>query len=1159
MRRTDFVHLHNHTEYSLLDGACRVTDLVATALELGMPALAITDHGNMFGAMEFYMEADRQGIKPIIGCEVYVTPSSRLNRDSKEKSHHLVLLAKDETGYKNLIELVSRAYLEGFYYRARVDKELLEEYHEGLIALTACIQGQVPALFLAGQARKARQAAAELRDMFGQDNFYMELQSHGLDGEKQVMPKLIKLAKDMEIPLVVTNDCHYIAKDHSEAHEALLAVQTGKSIDDPDKLSFGADTFYFRSLEEMEALFPNCPEAITNSLEVAEKCDLKIPYGDEVEVVIPDYDVPDGYDPDSYVEHLAREGLPNRYPQITPEIEERLQYELGLIKKTGFAPFFLMAKDVVDFARSKDISVGPGRGSAAGSIVSYGLRVTNLDPLKHGLIFERFLNPERITPPDFDIDFSTDRRPEVINYMVERFGRDSVAQIITFGRMRARAVIKDVGRALDMPLPEVTRIANLIPKTPDITLDGAISTVPELQQVVEDEKYERLLKIARTLEGVARNAGIHPAGVVLTEGRLTQYVPLCKNKDDVILTQYNMTILEEIGVNKLDILGIDALPTIDRAIKLIEENHNVKVDLEKLPMDDEDTYDLLCEGRTLGVFQLGGQGMVDLVIKLQPRTLEDIAPVVSLFRPGPIQSGMMDEYVGRKLGTIPIQYAHPILEPILKDTYGTMVYQEQIMKIGQEMAGFTLGQTDVLRRAMGKKKVKEIEKQRGAFVDGAVAKGIPAEAAEAVYEQMIPFAGYCFNRPHTVSYALVSYQTAYLKAHYPVEFMAASMTNEAGDATEVVRYIKECRKCDIEVLPPDVNEGYSEFSVYGKSIRFGLGAVKNVGGSAVESIVAAREAGEPFQSIFDFCERVDLRAANRKCIESLIKCGAFDPLEGHRGQFLAALDMAMEAGQTLQKDRAAGQASLFDFSDSFAADARKMPDVPKLSDSEVLAMEKDVLGFYISGHPLVRYEDMIKEYTNNSTGTLADHENGQPITIAGMITGVRHHITRNDKQMAFVTMEDLEGAVDLVIFAEALEKYAEAIQEDNIVWVKGDTGNGQADRDTPSVRVDEILSIDEARDRFTSSLHIHIPPDLVEPSTLKSLKDILSDNKGDCDLFLHFRTDRYKEVVIQANPNTKVAPTDELILQIERIAGEHSVQLGSSVTQLSGANGARPS
>lgn len=1149
MRHTDFVHLHNHTEYSLLDGACRISDLVKTAIEFGMPAVAITDHGSMFGAMDLYMEAEQQGIKPIIGCEVYVAPSGRLKKNTRESSYHFVLLAKNEIGYQNLMELVSRGYLEGFYYRPRVDRELLEEYHEGLIALTACIQGEVPALYLAQQPEKARQTAGELREIFGPENFYMELQSHGIDKEEQVMPKLIKLAKDLDIPMVVTNDCHYTAKEDSEAHEALLAIQTGKSLNDPGKLSFGAEAFHIRSPEEMAALFPDYPETITNSLEIAEKCNLKIPYADDAPVVVPEFEVPEGHDCNSYIEYLAREGIETLYPQVTQEIEERLQYEMELIKGTGFAPFFLMARDVVNYAQSKDISVGPGRGSAASSIVSYGMGITKLDPLKHGLVFERFLNPERITPPDFDIDFDADRCGEVKDYMVERFGTEHTAQIITFGRLTAKAVIRDIGRALDVPLPEVNRIAKLIPVAPGMTLEKAINAVPEFKEITEDSKYEKLFRIARALEGVARNSGVHPAGVALTKGKLTQHVPLCRSKDGATVTQYNMEILQEIGINKLDILSIDALPTIQRTIKLVEENHNVKIDIDNLPLEDAAAYDLLCEGRTLGVFQLGGQGMIDLVTKLQPRTIEDIAPVVSLYRPGPIQSGMMDEYVGRKLGTIAVEYEHPVLEPILKDTYGTMVYQEQIMKIGQEMAGFTLGQTDLLRRAMGKKKVKEIEKQRKPFVEGSVANGVSAKVAESVYEQMIPFAGYCFNKAHTTAYALVTYQTAYLKANYPVEFMAAAMTNEAGDTAEVVKYMKECRRSGIEVLPPDINESYTEFSIYGKSIRFGLGAVKNVGDSAIEAIVAAREEKGPFQSLFDFCERVDLRAANRKCIESLIKCGAFDSIEGHRGQFLEALDMAMEAGQSAQKDRAVGQVSLFDFSDSFSVEARKMPDVAKLSDSEILTMEKEMLGFYISGHPLMRYEDMIDEYANASTTTLNDREIGESVTVAGMILSVRHHTTKNDKQMAFVTMEDLEGTVDLVIFAEALEKSNGAIQEGSIVLVKGNTssGNGQINADTTSVLVDEILSIDEARQKLTSALHVHLSGS-VESPTLKSLRDVFLGNKGECTLYLHFKTPQYNEVVIQANPEIKVAPTEELIVQIERITGEKSVRLACSAS-----------
>lgn len=1154
MPHTDFVHLHNHTEYSMLDGASRLSDLVDIAHEFGMPAVAITDHRNMFGAMEFYMAAKGKGIKPIVGCEVNVSPSSRFNRDSKEASYHLVLLAKDDVGYRNLMELVSRGYTEGFYYRARVDRELLEEHHEGLIALSACIQGQVPALILAGQTKQARQIAGELRDIFGQGNFYVELQYHELADEKRAMPELIKIAKSLEIPVVVTNDCHYIRHEDAEAHEALLAIQTGKTIDDPTGIKFGSDVFHFRSLEEMQSLFSDYPEAITNSLRIAEKCNLELPFGAEAEVVIPDYEVPDGYDLDGYIEYLTREGLKKLYPQNSREVEDRLQYELELIRKTGFAPFFLMARDIVLFAHSKGISVGPGRGSAAGSIVSYGMRITNIDPLKYGLVFERFLNPERITPPDFDLDFDSLRRGEIVDYMIERFGRESVAQIVAFHRMTSRQVIQDVGRVLGMTPEEARAISNLIPSIQNkpMPLDKAIETVPELQKIAQDPENKRLMSIARTLENVARNASVHAAGVVVTSGKLTQYVPLYKTGKGEIVVQYDKQILEEIGVNKLDILGIAGLPMIDCALKLIEENHHVKIDLNNLPMDDKATYDLICTGRTLGLWQLGGQGYVDLVLKLQPRVFEDLVPLVSLYRPGPIQSGMMDEYVGRKLGTIPTKYAHPVLESVLKDTYGTIVYQEQVMKIGREMAGFTLGQTDILRRAMGKKLVDKIEKQRGPFLDGARAKGIDPKIANEVFESMIPFAGYCFNQSHSTAYALITYHTAYLKVHYPLEFMAAGMTNamnrndSSASTAEIIKYVKECQSQDMEVLPPDVNESYNEFVIRGGSIRFGLGAVKNVGESAVESIVAAREAGEPFKSIFDFCERVDLKASNRKCIESLIKCGAFDTIDGHRAQLLAALDTAIEAGQSAQRDKAVGQASLFDFSDSFSADIRKLPNVPRASNSEVLAMEKDILGFYISGHPLLRCEQLIKEYTNASTSTFEDIEDGEPITIGGMIASIRNHTTRNDKQMAFVTLEDLEGTVDLVVFSEALESCSDAIQEGKIVWVKGHTGNGKSARENISILVDEILSLDDARQKFSTSVHVRLPLTMLESSALESLKGVFSDNKGDCNLFLHFKTAQYDEVVIQANPDTKVSPTEALISQVEKMVGEQCVWLGNS-------------
>ncbi|HGJ64718.1 TPA: DNA polymerase III subunit alpha, partial [bacterium] len=934
MAQTEFVHLHNHTEYSLLDGACRISDIIRTAKEADMPAVAITDHGNVFGALEFYQEAKKKGIKAIIGCELYVAPSSRFDKTPQEKPYHLVVLAKNETGYKNLIELVSMAYIEGFYYKPRVDRELLNQYHDGLIALSACIQGEVAACLIANQMDKAKRVASEFKDIFGSENFYIELQYHGLSDEKKSVPELAKLAKQLDIPIVATNDCHYISKDDSSAHEVMLAIQTGKTVDDPGRFRFGSDEFHFRSLDEMQALFADYPKSISNTLEVNEKCQFEF---EADKILIPDYQTPDGLDADSYIELLSREGLNRHYSSITPEIEDRLQYELGIIKKTGFAPFFLFAMDIVNFARSKSIRVGPGRGSAAGSLVAYTIGITNIDPLKHGLVFERFLNLERITPPDFDLDFDAQRRGEVVSHIMEKFGNEKVAQIITFNRMTARAVIRDVGRALGMPLDEVDSIAKLIPKELSITLDKAIESVPELQTMMQDQDKARLFKIAKSLEGMARNASVHAAGVVVFSDKASKFVPLFRTSNDEIVVQYDKMILEKIGVNKFDILGLDALSMIDNVLNLIEKNHNIRIDLDNLPLDDKATYDILCEARTLGIFQLGGQGMVDLLLRLQPRTFEDLIPIVSLYRPGPIESGMLDEYVGRKQGTIPIEYMHPILEPILKDTYGTIIYQEQVMKIGREIAGFTLGQADILRRAMGKKIMSELEKQRVPFLDGAKAKGISPEIANFIFDQLIPFAGYGFNQSHTTAYALITYQTAYLKAHFPIEFMAAGMTNEKENTSEVVRYVKECQKMGIELLPPDINESYTDFSVSGNRIRFGLSAVKNVGVNAVEAIVSAREKNGNFTSLFDFCEKIDSKVVNRKCIESLIKCGAFDSCGGgHRAQLLEAIDMAMECGQKAQKDKEVGQVSLFDAFDCFAEKSYELPNVPKMSDNELL-------------------------------------------------------------------------------------------------------------------------------------------------------------------------------------------------------------------------------
>lgn len=1139
----EFVHLHNHTEYSLLDGACFIESLLKSASQMGMKALAITDHGNLFGAMEFCYEAKNYGIKPIVGCEVYVSPTSRFDRDGQKGLYHLILLVKDEEGYKNLMKIVSRSYLEGFYYRARVDKELLWEHHEGLIALTACIQGEVPSLLIRDQFQKACNSASELRDIFGADNFYLEIQYHGLKDEEKAIREIARLSKQIGLPIVATNDCHYISKDDSEAHDVLLAIQTGKTVDEPGRLRFGTDQFYFRSQEEMASLFSEFPEALTNTVEIAGKCNFKPPYD---KVLIPSYDVPPGYDENSYIEHLCIEGLKNRYSQVTQEIEERLRYELDLIRKTGFAPFFLYARDIVQFSRSRNIRVGPGRGSSAGSLVAYLIGITNIDPIKHGLVFERFLNPERVSPPDFDLDFDAERRDEVVKYICDRFGPERVAQIITFNRMTARAVIRDVGRALGFPLSEVDKIAKLIPNELGITLEKAIETVPQLKKMAEDPDKSKLFRIAKALEGMARNVSVHAAGVVVFSDKIINHLPLLKTSNDEVVVQYDKVILEKIGINKFDILGLDALTMIETALKLIEENRHVKVDIDNLPLDDQKTYDLLCEGRTLGIFQLGGQGMVDLLIRLKPRSFEELIPIVSLYRPGPIESGMLDEYVGRKNGTIPIQYLHPSLEPILRDTYGTIIYQEQVMKIGREIAGFTLGQADLLRRAMGKKIPEELERQRIPFIEGARAKGISEEVAQAIFEQLIPFAGYGFNQSHTTAYAMITYQTAYLKAHYPVEFMAAGMTREKDNTSEVVKYVKECQKLGIEVLPPDINESYANFSVHGNSIRFGLSAVKNVGDSAIEAIISARDEGGPFKSLFDFCERVDHKVVNRKCCESLIKCGAFDSCDNmNRAQLLACLDLAIERGQKAHKDRQSGQISLFEVSKCANVDNINIPNSAKLSEVEILAMEREVLGFYISGHPLKKYEWIIERFTNSSRGKLDSLENGSQVTIIGMISSVRRRITKTDKHMAFVTLEDLDGDIDLLVFAEVLDRCSDKLIEGNIVWVKGVISNLQSEQENPCIRAGEILLIDELKERTIKSVHVQLDSSLVETSLLTSLRDVCISNKGNCPLFLHVRTSNCNEVIIRANPEISVRPSEPFVEAVERLIGEKCIWFSS--------------
>ncbi|MBU4128540.1 DNA polymerase III subunit alpha, partial [bacterium] len=890
-----FVHLHVHTEYSLLDGACRLKDLVKAARDYRMPALAITDHGNMFGVIDFYRKAMARGVKPIIGCEVYVAPKSRLEKSlkpGKEAFYHLVLLVKDERGYKNLVKLASIAYLEGFYYKPRVDKEVLAKYHEGIIALSGCLKGEIPTLILDNRIGEAKRVALEYRDIFGQENFFLELHDHGIEEQKGVNKELISMGRELGIPLVATNDCHYIRKEDAPAHDILLSIQTATTIDDPNRLRFSTEEFYLKSPQEMGDLFHQTPEALENTVRIAERCNLELEFG---KTHLPHYEPPEGRDLDGYLKELCYQGLKRRYSGVTPELKKRLEHELKIIKDTGYTSYFLIVWDFVQFAKSKGIAVGPGRGSAPGSLVAYSLGITSLDPLKHDLLFERFLNPERVTMPDIDIDFADDRRDEVISYVVEKYGKENVAQIITFGTMKARAVIRDVGRSLKIPYSEVDRIAKLIPPEIGMTIEKALRTVPELKGIVQKgEKVKRLVDVAKSLEGIVRHASTHAAGVVISKESLTNYAPLFKGAKGEIATQYAMGPLEAIGLLKMDFLGLRNLTVMGHTLRILKEKENVEIDMDKISLDDEKTFDLLKRAHTVGVFQIESSGMRDLLKKLKPEEFSDIVALIALYRPGPMGSGMTDDFIRRKHGLIPIKYLHPQLEPILKDTYGVILYQEQVIRIAHELAGFSLSKADLLRQAMGKKISVLLDQQRKEFVEGAIKNEISKSIANKIFDLISHFAGYGFNKSHSSAYASISYQTAYLKANYPLYYMTALLTSEMNNTDKLVRYIEVTKRMGIEILPPDINESERDFTVAGDKIRFGLAAVKNVGSGAIASMTEMRQKKGKFRSLYHFCEEVNTRLINRRAIESLIKCGAFDSLGAKRSQLMAILDEALE-------------------------------------------------------------------------------------------------------------------------------------------------------------------------------------------------------------------------------------------------------------------------
>ena len=1148
---SQFVHLHLHTQYSLLDGANQIEPLVKRVKEFGQPAVAMTDHGNMFGAVEFYRKAKDAGVKAIIGCEAYMAPGSRLAKDSglaHNDYYHLILLAQNLKGYQNLVKLVSKAYLEGFYYKPRMDKEILQQHSEGLIALSGCLSGEVAYLIGQKDLEGATRVAGEYREIFGKDNYYLELQANGLEHQRIANEGLLEIHKKLGIPLAGTNDCHYLKKEDSRPHDLMLCLQTGKTINDPNRMKFDTDQLYVKSTEEILREFKELPTAVSNTVKIAEACTLELALN---KTYLPQFKVPEGFTRESYVEQLAKDGLAARLkerPSAVPEqvYQLRLKEELAVICSMGFAGYFLIVWDIIKFARSRGIPVGPGRGSAAGSLVAYALRITDLDPLVYSLLFERFLNPERVSLPDIDMDFCMDRRDEVINYVIHKYGEDHVAQIITFGTMKAKAAIRDVGRVLEMPYAEVDRIAKLVPDDLKITLDKALEQEPRLKELVDkDPKVRELMSVAQSLEGLARHASTHAAGVVISDQPLTEHVPLYKGTKDEIVTQYSMGDVEKIGLVKFDFLGLKTLTMIRRAERLVNEGRpdQPPLHVDRLPFDDADTFALLSSGKTTGVFQLESSGMRDLLTGLKPDRFEDIIAIIALYRPGPMD--LIPDFIKRKQGKIPITYETPELEPILKDTYGVIVYQEQVMAIANKVAGFSLGQADILRRAMGKKKPEEMEKLRVQFLEGAKGKKIQEKKADKLYELIQKFAGYGFNKSHAAAYAVVCYQTAYLKAHYPTEFMAALMTSDMGNADKIVGYFTECRGLGIPVLPPDVNQSQKYFAVVDGGIRFGLAAIKNVGEGAVESIIEIRNETGPFRSFFDFCRRADMHKVNKRMMEGLIKAGAFDSMGGRRSQFMAVLDQAMEEGATIQKERAMGQTSIFGDElpgSTPTLDEPTLPDVPEWSQGEMLKYERELTGFYISAHPLARYEAAIRLFATTTTEQVGNVPDGREVKLCGIITAVKSMLTKKGDRMAYITLEDLHGMVEVIAFPDLYRESADLIVPERVVRLTGTVDRG--DKGT-KLRGSKIEPLAELQNKNISKVTIRLADTPGMPTRLPILRQVFQKYPGSSSVSLIMVVSPTLEAHTAPLPDVKITPSEHFVADIEEVLGKGTITLVS--------------
>lgn len=1153
-----FVHLHVHTEYSLLDGAARVKDLILKTKQLGMKSIAITDHGSMFGIVDFYKTAMRNNIKPILGCEVYISKGKYTDKGPKDKTqYHLVLLAENNEGYSNLIKIVSEGYVNGFYYKPRVDYTVLKKYSKGIIALSACLAGEVQSYILENNYEEAKKRAIMYNNIFGQNNFYLELQDHGIKEQKMVNQYLIKLSKETGIPLVATNDVHYINKEDARVHDVLLCIQTGKTVNDEDRMRFPTSEFYLKSYEEIKELFPNAEDAIYNTVRIAERCNVKLDFGT---LHLPEYKTPEGYSNEEYLRKLCEEGLAKRYRVVTDKIRKRLEYELNVIVKMGYVDYFLIVWDFIKFAKDNGIMVGPGRGSAAGSLVSYVLGIIDIDPLKYGLIFERFLNPDRVSMPDIDIDFCYERREEVIDYVIKKYGKDRVAQIVTFGTMAARGAIRDVGRAINMPYGEVDAIAKQIPMQLGITIDKALEINKKLFDMYNnDENVKELIDLARAVEGLPRHTSTHAAGVVISKLPITEYVPLSRN-NDAITTQFTMTELEELGLLKMDFLGLRTLTVIRDAIKLIEDNHGIKIDFTNSDYEDPNVYKMFSKGDTLGVFQFESSGMRQFLKELKPTHFENIVAANSLFRPGPMNQ--IPRYIQNKNNPHGIKYTHPKLEPILNVTYGCMVYQEQVMQIVRDIGGFSMGRSDLVRRAMGKKKMDVMEQERKHFIygkkdkdgnieiPGAIRNGVDEKTANKIYDEMIDFAKYAFNKSHSAAYAVVAFRTAWLKYYYPVEFMAALITSVMDNSNSVSLYIQECKRLKIDILPPDINESYAKFTVSQGKIRFGLAAVKNVGKAAIESIVEERKRGGKFVSFIDFCQRVDSGCLNKRMVESLIKCGAFDSLNVRRSQLLAVFEKILDGVHQDKRRNIEGQFSMFDSispneKGNIAGDI--FPDIKEFPEKTLLSMEKEMTGIYISGHPLSSYEKELKRISTVNSAELNElYENingvsssnihdGSIIKIGGIIVNKQNKITKNNNLMAFATLEDLYGTVELIIFPNTLEKYSKYIYEDSIVIVKGRVSINEDD--APKIICESILPLTKTKNK---RLYIKMTKkNFIE--RLNEIKGILQKYEGNVPVYIYIEELR-KTVRADRNYWVNVENT-ELIEKLKEILGNKYVKV----------------